>query len=138
MNLVRSLTACVALASIQGWAQAQATLPESPGALEYRTVSDALGVLKSKPGVSITETKPDGWIIASEAESVVWSFTPTGHYAHPAVVRREVVVRDGNVAVETRALCQAEKAACDMLIREFQELNERMRQSIQHRMGARR
>jgi len=136
MNLVRTLAPWMAFALSQSLAQAQAPLPETPGSLEYRSVSEALEALKAKPGVSITETKPDGWIIASEGQSVVWSFTPSGHYAHPAVVRREVIVREGNLSVETRALCQAEKPACDKLIREFQEVNERMRLNIQQRIGA--
>lgn len=90
-----------------------------------------------KPGVSINELKPSGWIIVNEPRSIMWSFTPVGHYAHPAVVRREVVERDGGVALEMRALCQADKASCDKLIREFQELNERMRQSMRQQMDKR-
>lgn len=138
MNLVCTLATLVTFVLSQSLAHAQAPLPEAPGSLEYRSVSEALEALKATPGVSMTETKPDGWIIASEGQSIVWSFTPIGHYAHPAVVRREVVVREGNVSVQTRALCQAEKPACDKLIREFQELNERMRLDLQQRLGANR
>jgi hypothetical protein len=84
------------------------------------------------PGVSITQ--PDGWTIAVEpGTKAIWSFTPAGHYAYPAVVRREVKQRDGNVYVDTVALCQAEKAACDRLIRDFERLNQRMSESMRSR-----
>ena len=134
MNLVRTLAALVAIGLGQGLSQAQAPVPESLGSLEYSSVSETLEALRSKPGVSITVTKPDGWILAAEGQSIVWSFTPIGHYAHPAVVRRELLVRNGEAVVETRALCQAEKLACDKLIVEFQELNEHMRQNVQERI----
>ena len=49
------------------------------------------------------------------------------------MVRREVKQRDGNVYVDMVALCQAEKAACDRLIRDFQRLNQRMSESIRSR-----
>jgi hypothetical protein len=102
--------------------------------LGYKTVAAALGGLKSTPGVSITVTQPDGWTTAVEpATKAVWSFTPVGHYAYPAVVRREVKQRDGGTYVETVALCQAEKIPCDNLIREFQLLNQRMSESMRNR-----
>ena len=91
----------------------------------YASVKEALEELKAKPGVVVV-TKPDGWIIATEPKVYAqWSFTPEGHYAHPAVVRRLVQQRpDGEVSVETSALCGAEQNACDRLMAEFRALNE--------------
>jgi hypothetical protein len=98
----------------------------------YATVSEAFEALKSKPGVSISVTKPDAWVIINEPITYTqWSFTPMGHYAHPAVVRREVKQKEGNVYIEMSALCQAEKLACDKIIEEFKQLGERMTKSIQ-------
>jgi hypothetical protein len=138
MRMARFIAPVVALALGQNLAQAQPSLPEPPGAIEFRSVSEALEALRAKPGVSVTVTKPDGWIIANEGQSVFWSFTPQGHYAYPAVIRREIIMREGNIYVEMRALCQAEKELCDRLLREFQDLNERMRLGIQQRIGAKR
>ena len=117
-------------------AQSAAPLEESSGSaakLGYPTVAAALEGLKSKPGVSVNITKPDAWTIVMEPSTkAIWSFTPEGHYAYPSVVRREVKQREaGDVYLEMVALCQAEKEPCDRLIREFQQLNERMRASIQ-------
>jgi len=88
----------------------------------YASVAEAMEALKAKPGVHIV-TKPDGWIIATEpAVYAQWSFTPEGHYAHPAVVRRLIEQRkDGEVHVEIAALCGADKAACDRLMAEFRD-----------------
>jgi hypothetical protein len=133
----QKIAAAVLAFSSCAFAQSQQPLPESPGAIEYRSVAEALETLKAKPGVEINELKPSGWVIVNESRSIMWSFTPTGHYAHPAVVRREVVERDGGVVLEMRALCQADKASCDKLIREFQELNERMRQSMRSQIDKR-
>ena len=131
--------ACIALwllAANVGFAQSHSPLDESSGAaakLGYPTVAAALEGLRARPGVSVTTTQPDGWIIATETSTnAVWSFTPPGHYAYPAVVRREVKQRDGGeVYIDMVALCQAAKEPCDRLIREFQELNEQMRANIQ-------
>ncbi|AKJ27055.1 hypothetical protein [Caldimonas brevitalea] len=103
--------------------------------IAYTTVEEALQALKAKPGVSLSTTKPDNWVIATESgASIQWSFTPPGHYAHPAVVRREVKQKDNDVYVETQALCHAEKVSCDRLIVEFKQLNERMRKTVQSRL----
>ncbi|MGJ7606486.1 hypothetical protein ACSFA7_19245 [Variovorax sp. LT1R20] len=103
----------------------------------YGSVEEAMRALKEKPGSSVTVTKPDSWIIINEPGplSTQWSFTPAGHYAHPAVVRRAIkIVDNGDVSIETTALCEAQKVSCDKLIGEFRQLNERARQSVQKRL----
>jgi len=124
------------LAANAGFAQSHSPLDESSsaaGKLGYPTVAAALEGLRSRPGVSITTTKPDGWIIATETNSkAVWSFAPDGHYAYPAVVRRDVKQHDGGeVYIDMVVVCQAAKEPCDRLVREVQELNEQMRANIQ-------
>jgi hypothetical protein len=113
------------------------TVKDAPPAsgIGFRTVAEALESLKGTPSVQITTTKPDGWIIANDrSNDIQWSFTPLGHYAHPAVVKRAIKQStDGNIYVEMTALCQAEKTPCDRLIEEFNHLNERIRQDIQRR-----
>ena len=110
---------------------APTTVTESQ--LPYNTVSEALEAVKAKPGARVSVTKPDGWIIVSEAGgNVQWSFTPTGHYAYPAVVNREIKQRNnGDVFVEMRSICHAEKKACDKLLSEFEEMNAQMARNVQ-------
>lgn len=94
-------------------------------------------VLKEKPGSSATVTEPDRWTIIREAAPAYtqWSFTPVGHYAHPAVVRRGIkIAENGDVSIETTSLCEAQKLSCDKLLEEFQQMNARAKQSVQQRL----
>ena len=140
MKLTKRPLQLLALGLIAAGAYAQQPIEESPGtakSLGYATVAGALTSLKAKSGVSVSVTKPDGWTIIAEPAPVnaVWSFAPVGHYAYPAVVRR-AVTRDsaGHVSMEMTALCEAAKEPCDRLMREFQQLNDRVRQRVQSQM----
>jgi hypothetical protein len=103
----------------------------------YASVAEAMRVLKEKPGSSVTVTEPDRWTIIREAAPAYtqWSFTPVGHYAHPAVVRRGIkIAENGDVSIETTSLCEAQKLSCDKLLEEFQQMNARAKQSVQQRL----
>ena len=110
---------------------------QSEKGVGFETVADALAFLKTKPSVSFTVTKPDGWIIANDSSPFsVWSFTPEGHYAYPAVVKRELKQNEkGNVQIEMTALCQAEKEPCDKLISEFKEMNNKSAKNVQKKIN---
>jgi len=65
----------------------------------------------------------------------IWSFTPEGHYAYPAVVKRELKQNaQGGAFIEMTALCEATKDACDRLIGEFQKLNGQAKEDVQKRI----
>ena len=100
------------------------TTSGSPAGVGFKTVAEALAALKTRPGAKISVTQPDGWtIITEQGGSVVWSFTPAAHPAHPAVVRRAIVVgEDGLPRIEMAGLCQAERAPCDRLMKDFRDL----------------
>jgi hypothetical protein len=117
------------------FANADEVAPEK--GIGFKSVNEAMAFLKTKPTVNITVTKPDGWLIANDTSPfTVWSFTPEGHYAHPAVVKRELKQNeDGGVYVKMTALCQAEKEPCDRLIAEFEELNNKMRKNVQEKLS---
>ena len=124
MQALRKFVAVVfALAACDSNAQAG-----SKG-IGYRSVSAALEAVKAKIGADVSIQ--GGWTIISEnGGSLLWSFTPAGHPAHPAAIRRAVVAKDGGLVIEMSALCEASKQACDRLIAEFRTLNERVGQSI--------
>jgi len=122
------LTALLVVAS-------SATAQQQPSESEigYPTVAAALEALKARPDVKISVR--DGWTIINDPTSgAVWSFTPPNHPAHPAAVKRTVVQKNGQVFLDMRALCQASKAACDKLISEFRELNEKAAESARTRV----
>jgi hypothetical protein len=99
-----------------------AAAPEQPG-IGYQSVEAALDDLKSRSDVDIFEK--DGWtIVEDNAAGALWSFTPATHPAHPAAVKRTVVQENGEVFIDTKGLCQAEKTACDQLMVQVHELNE--------------
>ncbi|MBT8145189.1 MAG: DUF4019 domain-containing protein [Gammaproteobacteria bacterium] len=109
--------------------------PEQPdtrtSSIGFATVEDALQSLRAKEGVNITNS--DGWTVVDDSTGdnhVLWSFTPPGHPAHPAAVKRTVHEEDGAIWIDMNALCQAEKAPCDALIEEFTQLNEKIRQAV--------
>lgn len=98
----------------------------------YPSVAAALEALKARSDVQISDHQ--GWTVVNDPrEAAFWSFTPPGHPAHPAAVKRKVVERDGQSWIDMRALCQADKAACDKLMEEFQALNRRTIAEVQQR-----
>ncbi len=115
-----------------GFANAQqAPLPETTHSnIEYKSVSEALSELRSKPGVEISVQR--NWTIVIEPKlQVIWSFAPEGHPAYPSVVKRNFVERDGKAVVDMSVKCNATKNACDALVRDFFKLNEDMNSYIQ-------
>jgi len=110
--------------------------PTTSGGVGFKSVSEALAALKTRPGAKVSVTQPDGWtIITEQGGAVVWSFTPASHPAHPAVVRRAIAVdEDGNSRIEMTGLCQGEKASCDRLMKDFRDLTERSSRALKERM----
>jgi hypothetical protein len=123
---------CVAVAIatlVPGFVAAE----EAPNKLslgrEYKTVASALEGLRAKDGVKTSIQA--GWtIIEDQSTFSVWSFTPSGHPAYPAVIRRTVVKRGDQISLQTNVLCEAAKAACDAMVAEFARLNEKVRERV--------
>lgn len=114
------------------WAQSSPT-PAPP--IDHPSVAAALKALEARDGNGTIVTHADGWTLVNEPLAAAqWSFTPVGHYAYPAVVRR-VVKRSagGEVSVETTSLCEAPAAACSRLLEEFAALNGRITQAVKAR-----
>ncbi len=101
----------------------------------YKSPEEALRALRNQPGVVIS-TRPDGWTVADDRPGfTVWSFSPSGHPAHPAGIKR-VLVQDqvGNVSVMMTAKCGGPRTACDKLVAEFQRTNDEMRERVQSQL----
>ena len=114
----------------------QATSPTRPaGAIGYATVADALASLSARDGAGTVVTHSDDWVIINQiGAQAQWSFTPSGHAAYPAVVRRTIQrANNGAVNIETVSLCEAAQESCDGLMKEFEAMNDRIAQSIRAR-----
>ncbi len=90
----------------------------------YKTVAEALASLKQMKDVSFSTVR--GWtIVTDEAHLTVWSFAPRTDPSYPAVVRRMVTSTGSGSKVTMSVLCEARKAACDNLVREFDNTSSR-------------
>jgi len=92
----------------------------------YESVTAAYKNLTDMPDAS-TE-RINGWTIiefgtAGKQGHTIWSFVPVRHPAYPALVRRDVVLSDGEPAIATRLLCESSQAACDAL---FDSVDEQL------------
>lgn len=108
-------------------------IPEQEdGGVGYKTVDEAMAALRAKEGVEIRIQQ--GWTIATDrAANTIWSFSPREYPAHPAVVKRALVERNGQIFVNMSVLCQAPKIPCDNLVHDFQLMNSKLADEMQHR-----
>jgi hypothetical protein len=96
---------------------------------DYPSAEAALASLKARGDVTLSEES--GWTIADDkANRTLWSFTQPGHPAHPAAVRRTVVLENGQPSITMNALCQASRQACDNMLEEFRRMNTALQQSL--------
>jgi hypothetical protein len=106
------------------------TDPRRSSGIGYPSVAAALADLHSKPEVIFREE--GGWIIADDrTHYTLWSFATEGDPAYPSAVKRTAVQESGgNVTMNMNILCESTQDACDKLVANFNELNERARDSL--------
>jgi len=109
------------------------TDPKASSGIGYPSVAAALKDLHSKPEVIFREE--GGWIIAEDkSHYTLWSFAKEGDPAYPSAVKRTAVQESGgSVTMNMNILCEAKQDACDKLVANFNELNERARDSLQNK-----
>lgn len=136
--LLRVLATAAWGALIGPAALAQSADPAAPPPIGYAHVDAALQDLTAQDGQGTVVAHVDGWTIVNQPMAAAqWSFTPPGHPAHPAVVRR-TIVRGPNraVTVDTGLLCEGPASACEQLKTEFTAMNDRIAQAVKARAGA--
>jgi hypothetical protein len=109
------------------------TDPKASSGIGYPSVAAALADLHSKPQVIFREE--GGWIIAEDrSHYTLWSFATEGDPAYPSAVKRTAVQEaGGSVTMNMNILCESNQDACDKLVANFNELNERARDSLQRK-----
>ena len=101
-----------------------------PSTIGYPSVAAALSALRAREDVNISVD--DGWTIITEPGGLtIWSFSPPDQPAYPAVARRVFHQEEGAWFIQMDVRCEAEKAACDQLQRDFEVLNENMREAME-------
>lgn len=110
-------------------AQTPAPLPEQRGSFDYPSVAAALRDLRSRPDVAVSVQQ--GWTVVEEpSAATLWSFAPEGDPSYPSVVKRALANENGEVRLHMSIKCEASKAACDNLVRQFNDLNAQMINSL--------
>jgi hypothetical protein len=109
------------------------TDPKASSGIGYPSVAAALADLHSKPEVIFREE--GGWIIAEDrSHYTLWSFATEGDPAYPSAVKRTAVQEaGGSVTMNMNILCESTQDACDKMVANFNETNERARDSIQNK-----
>lgn len=122
----------VVMAAEPGTPASAPVAAEAP-ATEPTSVAEARALVQADAGSVGTEM--DGWwVVQQPARNAQWSFTPAGHAAHPAVVRRSIVRgADGRRNVVTRLWCEGPAAACQALDQDFARSSDRLQQYLRSR-----
>lgn len=97
--------------------------------IRYATVEEAFAALEKNPDAVLTEH--EGWKVFNVKEKgvyVLWSFTPPDHPAHPTVVKRSILKKDGELFIDMAALCFSPRILCDSLLEDFKLINENIKQ----------
>ena len=103
---------------------------EVPSTIGYPSVADALSALQAREDVNISVE--GGWTIITEPGGLtIWSFSPPDQPAYPAVAKRVLYQEAGAWFIKMDVRCEAEKSACDQLQRDFEALNESMREAME-------
>jgi hypothetical protein len=93
-----------------------------PLAIPYTTVAGARAAVTAVPQVEVNES--DGWlVVVLQWSREQWRFTPPGHAAHPAAIRRRMTGRRATAAVQMGILCEGAAPACAALADEYEREN---------------
>jgi hypothetical protein len=98
---------------------------DEPAPIGQANVAAVLEALRADASAQFREQR--GWTVVASREAghaVQWFFTPEGHEAHPAVVKRTVVDDHGVGTIDLVALCHVEQLACDRLLDDFRQQHE--------------
>jgi hypothetical protein len=98
---------------------------------EFTTAEGLEAIIKAKPGVKILASDASAVSYSDPATNFIWNFATRANNAFPSVACRRLVKVGGAFNVVTEISCGAEKAACDHLAASYNELDRRMRESVE-------
>jgi len=88
-------------------------------------------VIRAKPGVKVLASDASVISYSDPATHFIWNFATRANAAFPSVACRRIVKVGAAFKVVTEITCGAEKAACDRLAESYNELDRRMRESVE-------
>lgn len=87
--------------------------------------------IKARPGVTILSSDASVVSYSDPATNFIWNFATSAHEAFPSVACRRLVKAGDAYNVVTEISCGAEKAACERLVEAYNELDRKMRESVE-------
>jgi hypothetical protein len=122
---------------IGGWTLALTLALSAPAAGEVLcgekfTSAEVLeAAIRAKPGVKVLASDVSTTSYTDPATDFVWNFATSLNEAFPSVACRRLVKVGEAFNVVTDISCGAEKPACDRLAESYNELDRRMRESVE-------
>ncbi len=98
----------------------------------YSTVAKALKSLKNNASSKVRVLRK--WTVITDSSKRTWSFAPKSHPAYPSVVRREIIIKNGRLFVQSIALCETKKIHCDRLKAQFKKIDVMMQKAIDRKL----
>lgn len=92
----------------------------------FSSVVQAYERLTRDPRLRPLSTSQEYINLENKVAKTLWTFTREIHSAHPAVICRDVVEKNGQVLIEMKVLCQANKSSCDRLVDAFRAHNQKI------------
>ena len=95
--------------------------------IDFSSVSQALEKLKQNSSANISHH--GGWVIISLIENgnhIIWFFAPEKNAAHPAMIKRTFLEKNGKIEIVTITFCESTKQKCDAIIKQFNNLNKKI------------
>jgi len=87
-----------------------------------------LAEIYARPGIVITEG-PSVRYVEVEAEGTIWLVTEPGHFAHPSLLKRELVSENGARAIRVTGFTAAAPALMAEWVGQFRAQDEHTRGS---------
>lgn len=92
----------------------------------YSTDKKLIETYKSTDYVAYSDSK--------DAPTVMYTFTISGHPAHPAAVCRKQSKEGDNIVLRMEIVCDGEKDSCDKLRNDFNVMNAKMQVEVDNKI----
>ena len=86
--------------------------------------------IKNKKGAIVSE-EPGLWRVDIQEEASVYFFTKEDHFAYPSVVIRKIIEEQNAINIKTTGYTAADKKIFEGWLKQFQEQDQLIKQSLQ-------
>jgi hypothetical protein len=97
----------------------------------FESVDSLEGIIKAKPGIKVLVSDATIASYSDPATGFIWNFARSANDAFPYVACRRPIKVGGAYWVKTDISCGAAKATCDRLVERYNELDRKMRETIE-------